>query len=212
MSKLLITISREYGSGGLLVGQELAEALGLPCYDKKLLTIAAEKSGFSEEMLRQAESRATNSLLYSLATSLGVGAFGPDTLSLYDKLYLAQFDVIRQVADEGSCVIVGRCADYALADYPGMVSVFICGNEEDKIRHLMERHNIERSKAKEIMIKTDKRRSSYYKYYSSKRWGDCKSYDLCINSSAVGYEGAVKIIKAFAETKMEYRKNKPSEK
>ena len=99
MSKLLITISREYGSGGLLVGQELAEALGLPCYDKKLLTIAAEKSGFSEEMLRQAESRATNSLLYSLATSLGVGAFGPDTLSLYDKLYLAQFDVIRQMAD-----------------------------------------------------------------------------------------------------------------
>ena len=108
-------------------------------------------------------------------------------------------------------MIVGRCADYALAEYPGMVSVFICGNEEDKIRHLMDSHNVDRVKAKDIMIKTDKRRASYYNYYSSKRWGDCKSYDICINSSVVGYEGAVQVIKAFADTKMEYLKNKNSQ-
>ena len=108
MKKVIITLSREYGSGGLAIGQQLAEALGIPFYDKKLLSRAAEESGFSEEMLRQAESKATNSLLYSLATSLGVGAYGPDTLSLYDKLYLAQFDMIRKVADEGIAVVIAN--------------------------------------------------------------------------------------------------------
>ena len=98
MKKVIITLSREYGSGGLAIGQQLAEALDIPFYDKKLLSRAAEESGFSEEMLRQAESKATNSLLYSLATSLGVGAYGPDTLSLYDKLYLAQFDMMSKAS------------------------------------------------------------------------------------------------------------------
>ena len=131
-------------------------------------------------------------------------------MPLNQKVFLAQFEAIEKLAEEESCVIVGRCADYALAEYPGMVSVFICGNEEDKIRHLMDSHNVDRVKAKDIMIKTDKRRASYYNYYSSKRWGDCKSYDICINSSVVGYEGAVQVIKAFTDTKMEYLKNKNS--
>lgn len=208
---LVITIGRESGSAGRHIGQLLANDLGVKCYDKELLTLAAKHSGLCEELFKSHDEKPTNSFLYSLI-SVGYSGGGYLDMPLNQKVFLAQFDAIKKLAEEESCVIVGRCADYALADYPGMVSVFICGNEEDKIRHLMERHNIERSKAKEIMIKTDKRRSSYYNYYSSKRWGDCKSYDLCINSSAVGYEGAVKIIKAFAETKMEYRKNKPSEK
>ena len=131
-------------------------------------------------------------------------------MPLNQKVFLAQFEAIKKLAEEESCVIVGRCADYALAEYPGVVSVFICGNEEDKIRHLMNSHNVDRVKAKDIMIKTDKRRASYYNYYSSKRWGDCKSYDVCINSSVVGYEGAVKVIKSFAEIKMEYLKSRNS--
>ena len=212
---LVITIGRESGSAGRHIGQLLANDLGVKCYDKELLTLAAKHSGLCEELFKSHDEKPTNSFLYSLimdSYSVGYSGGGYLDMPLNQKVFLAQFDAIKKLAEEESCVIVGRCADYALADYPGMVSVFICGNEEDKIRHLMERHNIERSKAKEIMIKTDKRRSRYYNYYSSKRWGDCKSYDLCINSSAVGYEGAVKIIKAFAETKMEYRKNKPSEK
>lgn len=208
---LVITIGRESGSAGRHIGQLLANDLGVKCYDKELLTLAAKHSGLCEELFKSHDEKPTNSFLYSLIMDSYSGG-GYLDMPLNQKVFLAQFDAIKKLAEEESCVIVGRCADYALADYPGMVSVFICENEEDKIRHLMERHNIERSKAKEIMIKTDKRRSSYYNYYSSKRWGDCKSYDLCINSSAVGYEGAVKIIKAFAETKMEYRKNKPSEK
>ena len=215
MGNLVITIGRECGSAGRLIGQKLAADLGVKCYDKELLTLAAKNSGLCEELFKTHDEKPTSSFLYSLVMdtySLGYNTSAYMDMPINHKIFLAQFDTIKKLAEEESCVIVGRCADYALADYPNTVSVFICGDEEDKIRHLMERHNIERSKAKEIMIKTDKRRSSYYNYYSSKRWGDCKSYDLCINSSAVGYEGAVKIIKAFAETKMEYRKNKPSEK
>ena len=121
---------------------------------------------------------------------------------------ISNFAAIKKLAEEESCVIVGRCADYALADYPNTVSVFICGDEEDKIHHLMERHNVDEAKAKDIMIKTDKRRASYYNYYSSKRWGSCKSYDMCISSSAVGYDGAVDIIKEFAKKKQEFLKTK----
>lgn len=210
---LVITIGRESGSAGRHIGQMLANEMGVKCYDKELLTLAAKHSGLCEELFKTHDEKPTNSFLYSLimdSYSVGYSGGGYLDMPLNQKVFLAQFDAIKKLAEEESCVIVGRCADYALADYPGMVSVFICGNEEDKIRHLMERHKIERAKAKEIMVKTDKRRSSYYNYYSSKRWGDCKSYDLCINSSAVGYEGAVKIIKTFAETKMEYLKNKSS--
>ena len=194
MSKLLITISREYGSGGLLVGQELAEALGLPCYDKKLLTIAAEKSGFSEEMLRQAESRATNSLLYSLATSLGVGAFGPDTLSLYDKLYLAQFDVIRQVADEGSCVIVGRCADYILEDIPNHLNVYVYAPDESRLKNCVENLQMDPQTAKKMMRDVDAARNRYHKAYIPGWQSVFDHKDLMIDSSRFGIDGTAKIL------------------
>ena len=153
MKKLIVTLSREYGSGGLEIGRALAEALGLPFYDKKLLSIAAEKSGFSEELLRQAESKATNSLLYSLATSLGVGAYGPDTLSLYDKMYLAQFDVIRQVAEEGSCVIVGRCADYVLREQENCLHFFLHAPLEDRMNRAIKEYGDDPANIKSVVLK-----------------------------------------------------------
>ena len=122
------------------------------------------------------------------------------------KIFLAQFDTIKNLADKESCVIIGRCADYALADYPNVVSVFITADEDVKIKTLMERHKITESQAKDLMIKTDKKRASYYNYYSSKRWGDSKSYDLCINSSKIGYDGVVKMIQDFVEIKKGYKK------
>ena len=207
---LVITIGRESGSAGRHIGQLLADNLGIKCYDKELLTLAAKQSGLCEELFRTHDEKPTNSFLYSLimdSYSVGYSGVGYLDMPLNQKVFLAQFDAIKKLAEEESCVIVGRCADYALSDYPGLVSVFICGNEEDKIRHLMEGHSVDRNRAKDIMIKTDKRRASYYNYYSSKRWGDCKSYDLCINSSAVGYEGTAKMIQDFAETKMKYLKN-----
>lgn len=190
---------------------KLAADLGVKCYDKELLTLAAKNSGLCEELFKTHDEKPTSSFLYSLVMdtySLGYNTSAYMDMPINHKIFLAQFDTIKKLAEEESCVIVGRCADYALADYPNTVSVFICGDEEDKIHHLMERHNVDEAKAKDIMIKTDKRRASYYNYYSSKRWGSCKSYDMCISSSAVGYDGAVDIIKEFAKKKQEFLKTK----
>lgn len=211
MGNLVITIGRECGSAGRLIGQKLAADLGVKCYDKELLTLAAKNSGLCEELFKTHDEKPTSSFLYSLVMdtySLGYNTSAYMDMPINHKIFLAQFDTIKKLAEEESCVIVGRCADYALAEYPNMVSIFICGNEEDKIHHLMERHNVDEAKAKDIMIKTDKRRASYYNYYSSKRWGSCKSYDMCLNSSAVGYDGAVDIIKEFAKKKQEFLKTK----
>lgn len=211
MGNLVITIGRECGSAGRLIGQKLAADLGVKCYDKELLTLVAKNSGLCEELFKTHDEKPTSSFLYSLVMdtySLGYNTSAYMDMPINHKIFLAQFDTIKKLAEEESCVIVGRCADYALADYPNTVSVFICGDEEDKIRHLMERHNVDEAKAKDIMIKTDKRRASYYNYYSSKRWGSCKSYDMCISSSAVGYDGAVDIIKEFAKKKQEFLKTK----
>ena len=211
MGNLVITIGRECGSAGRLIGQKLAADLGVKCYDKELLTLAAKNSGLCEELFKTHDEKPTSSFLYSLVMdtySLGYNTSAYMDMPINHKIFLAQFDTIKKLAEEESCVIVGRCADYALADYPNTVSVFICGDEEDKFRHLMERHNVDEAKAKDIMIKTDKRRASYYNYYSSKRWGSCKSYDMCISSSAVGYDGAVDIIKEFAKKKQEFLKTK----
>ena len=183
----------------------------MKCYDKELLTLAAKNSGLCEELFKTHDEKPTSSFLYSLVMdtySLGYNTSAYMDMPINHKIFLAQFDTIKKLAEEESCVIVGRCADYALSDYPNTVSVFICGDEEDKIHHLMERHNVDEAKAKDIMIKTDKRRASYYNYYSSKRWGSCKSYDMCISSSAVGYDGAVDIIKEFAKKKQEFLKTK----
>lgn len=211
MGNLVITIGRECGSAGRLIGQKLAADLGVKCYDKELLTLAAKNSGLCEELFKTHDEKPTSSFLYSLVMdtySLGYNTSAYMDMPINHKIFLAQFDTIKKLAEEESCVIVGRCADYALADYPNTVSVFICGDEEDKIRHLMERHNVDEAKAKDIMIKTDKRRASYYNYYSSKRWGSCKSYDMCISSSAVGYDGAVDIIKEFAKRNKNFLKQR----
>ena len=204
---LVITIGRECGSSGRLIGQRLAEDLGVKCYDKELLSLAAKNSGLCEELFKTHDEKPTNSFLYSLVMdtySMGYNTSAYMDMPINHKIFLAQFDTIKKLANEESCVIVGRCADYALADYPNTVTVFISGNEEDKIKSLMERHGLTEQKAKDLMIKTDKLRASYYNYYSSKKWGGSRSYDLCLNSSAVGLEGAVEVIKAFARCKQDF--------
>ena len=204
---LVITIGRECGSSGRLIGQRLAEDLGVKCYDKELMSLAAKNSGLCEELFKTHDEKPTNSFLYSLVMdtySMGYNTSAYMDMPINHKIFLAQFDTIKKLANEESCVIVGRCADYALADYPNTVTVFISGNEEDKIKSLMERHGLTEQKAKDLMIKTDKRRASYYNYYSSKKWGGSRSYDLCLNSSAVGLEGAVEVIKAFARCKQDF--------
>ena len=208
MSKnLVITIGRQCGSGGRMIGQKIAERLGMKCYDKELLNLASKNSGLCKELFESHDEKPTSSFLYSLVMdtySLGYTTSAYTDMPINHKIFLAQFDTIKKLADEESCVIVGRCADYALADYPNVLTVFITGNEEEKIKRLAEINKIDPQKAREMMIKTDKRRSSYYNYYSSKKWGDAQSYDLCINSTVVGVENAVEIILDCAKRKMAY--------
>lgn len=207
--KLVITIGRQCGSGGRVIGQKLAEELGIKCYDKELLAMASKNSGLCEELFETHDEKPTSSFLYSLVMdtySLGYTTSGYMDMPINHKVFLAQFDTIKKLAEEESCVIVGRCGDYALAERPNTVTVFICGNEAEKMKRMEEVYNMTESNAKDAMVKTDKKRSSYYNYYSSKKWGDAKSYDLCINSSAVGIDGAVKMIIDFAKTKQEYEK------
>ena len=190
-----------------MIGQKIAERLGIKCYDKELLNLASKNSGLCKELFESHDEKPTSSFLYSLVMdtySLGYTTSAYTDMPINHKIFLAQFDTIKKLADEESCVIVGRCADYALADYPNVLTVFITGNEEEKIKRLAEINKIDPQKAREMMIKTDKRRSSYYNYYSSKKWGDAQSYDLCINSTVVGVENAVEIILDCAKRKMAY--------
>ena len=208
---LVITIGRQCGSAGKVIGQTLAKDLGIKCYDKELLAVAAKKSGLCEELFETHDEKPTSSFLYSLVMdtdSLGYTTSAYLDMPINHKVFLAQFDAIKQLAEEESCVIVGRCADYALAEHPNTIRVFITGEEEDRIARLMKVYNLDRNKAKDMMIKTDKKRSSYYNYYSSKKWGDAKSYDLCINSSVVGYQGAADMIKAFIKQKHDFEARK----
>lgn len=201
---MVITIGRQCGSGGKRIGQALAERMGVKCYDKELLTLAAKHSGLCEELFETHDEKPTSSFLYSLVMdtySLGYTTSAYMDMPINHKIFLAQFDTIKKLADEESCVVVGRCADYALAEYPNTTSVFISGNDEDKIANLKELYGVNDAKAKEIMVKTDKKRASYYNYYSSKKWGDSRSYDLCLNSSVLGVDGCVDMILAFANAK-----------
>lgn len=200
----VITIGRQFGSGGRLIGEKVAEHFGIKCYDKELLSRVAKESNLCEEMIETHDERPTNSFLYNLV--MDTYSFGYNSSSFVDmpishKVFLAQFDTIKKIANEGPCVIVGRCADYALADYDNVLNIFIHADEAFKIKRIMERYDDVKSeqKARDMMIKRDKQRQSYYNYYSSQKWGRSDSYDLSINSSILGIDGTVKLITQFIE-------------
>lgn len=199
----IITIGRQFGSQGREIGEKIAEYFKIPCYDKELLSRAAKESGFCEEMIENHDERPTNSFLYNLVMdtySFGYNASSFIDMPISHKVFLAQFDTIKKIADEGPCVIVGRCADYALSEYKNCLNIFIYADEASKIKHLCERFSdLNEQKARDMIAKKDKQRQSYYNYYSSKKWGRADSYDLCINSAKLGVEGTVKLITQYVE-------------
>lgn len=200
----IITIGRQYGSAGREIGQLVAEQLGIKYYDKELLKKAASESGLCEELFENHDEKPTNSFLYSLVMDTYSIGYSPSAfvdMPLNHKVFLAQFDTIKKIADQESCVIVGRCADYALADYKNCLSVFIHAKLEDRIHRIAQKYNLTDAKAKELIIKTDKGRASYYNYFTSKKWGDVTSYQLSLDSSVVGVEGAAQIIKDYLALK-----------
>lgn len=204
MSNLVITIGRQYGSAGKQIGEQLAKDLGIKCYDKELLAEAAKESGICHELFENHDEKPTNSFLYSLVMdtySMGYNTNGYVDMPLNHKIFLAQFDTIKKLAERESCIIVGRCADYALEEYDGAVSVFVHAKLEDRIQRVKRLYDMTEDKAKDIILKTDKKRASYYNYFCSKKWGESKSYDLSINSSELGVDGAVEMIKKFIEIK-----------
>ena len=200
--KTVITIGRQFGSGGREIGEKLAQAYDIKYYDKELIARAAKESGFCEEILMNHDERPTNSFLYNLV--IDTYSFGYNSSSFVDmpmsqKVFLAQFDTIKKIADEGPCVIVGRCADYALEGRDNVINLFIYADEDFRVRKIMEQYSMDENNARDNLVKKDKQRASYYNYYTNRKWGRAESYDLCINSSVLGIDGSVKLIKQFVE-------------
>ena len=201
MGNHVYTIGREFGSMGLVVGQKLAERLGIKYYDKELLQQAAKDSGFCEEIFENHDEKPTNSFLYSLVMdtySAATYSAAPFLdMPLNHKVFLAQFDTIKKIAEQESCVIVGRCADYALANYPDVINIFVHADLDDRVKLISKRQDITENKAKELIQKTDKQRASYYNYYTCKKWGDSRSYDLTLNTSKISVDDCVDMILDF---------------
>ena len=197
--KKVITISREFGSGGHDIGMEVAKRLNIPFYDQEIVDKAVAESGFTKEFIEEHGE-------YSTLSSVLLGTSAPFDSYYYaedpqDKIFKIQRRIIKKFAQEGPCVIVGRCADYALEDNPYAVSVFIKASLDERVQRIKRIYELNDSKAADLIQKTDKRRASYYNYYSSKKWGEAKSYNLCIDSGLVGIDGAIDMILKFIELK-----------
>ena len=203
--KIIITIARQYGSGGREIGERIAKLLEIPIYDKELITEAAANGNLSEEVLKNVDESAANSLLYTLAMGsnvMGHGAFGYK-MPINDKLFILQSDVIKKYAAEGSAVIIGRCADYVLKDEESVLRLFIYGDLEHRKARIAERHpELKSSQVVDVINKTDKRRSSYYNFYTGNKWGKHDNYDMAINSSTIGIDDAAELIADFAKKMM----------
>ncbi|MGP1434112.1 MAG: AAA family ATPase [Catonella sp.] len=199
----IVTISRQYASGGREVAEKLAMKYGIPFYDRELIARAAKESGFAEAAFDNIEMKATNSLLYSIA--MGMNAYGsPDIgythLSLDDRIYIAQSNAIKKIAEEGPCVIVGRCADYVLRERPDLINIFIWSSMPYRIRRAVERDGIEEEDAEETILKMDKRRANYYNYHSVEKWGMLTNYHLAIQNDFRGVDKTVEVIKQFIDS------------
>ena len=196
----IITIGRQFGSGGKDVGKMVADALNIPFYDKELVELAAKKSNFNEDAVKEIDERATHSLLYSIVT----GSFGLDGLNsplfyempMNDKFFIAQSEIIKELAAKESCVIVGRCADYVLSEVENVdvLSTFIYGSLDYRSMRVARDLNLTLPRARDYIKKTDKQRRTYYDYYTSHEWGKISNYDLCINTEKIGIESAAQMI------------------
>ena len=204
---LVITIGRQYGSAGIDAGQKIANALGIPFYDKELVELAADKSNLSHDALKKADERATNSFLYSIASG-GISLHSlhtpaPYDMPINDKLFIAHSEVIKEIAAKGDCVIVGRCADYVLRNEENVdvLSLFLYAPLDYRVKRVVEHLGLSEAKARESVIKTDKRRRSYYEYYTSNDWGVMSNYDLCLNTGMLGIEESANIVIEYVKAK-----------
>ncbi len=207
----IITIGRQFGSAGREIGYKVADDLGIKLYDKEMLDRASKESGICQELFETHDEKPTNSFLYSLVMdtySLGYSSGSYTDMPINHKVFLAQFDAIKKIADEGPCILVGRCADYALEEYDNVLTLFIHASMEARIRRIARIYDLTDAKAKDMIIKTDKKRSSYYNYYSNKKWASADSYHMCLDSSVLGIEGTAEAIKKLVELKEQNKERK----
>ena len=202
-TQTVITISRQYGSGGRFIGRKLAEALDIPFYDKEIILRAAEQSGLSREVLEQLEEKPTNSLLYTPSLNAGLlrGGTVPPELPLSDQVFLVQADTIRKMADQGPCVIVGRCSEYILRNRKNCVNIFLYADMDSRIARATTYYGLAPEKAQEKLQKMDKKRASYHQFYTGNKWGQAEHYHLAINTGALGVDGTVELIRQFVALK-----------
>lgn len=194
--KTIITIGRQCGSGGHTIGKLVAERLGIPFYDKEIIKTVAERTGLSEETVEQKGEYSTSSFLYNVATR-GISAYNMssrDTMPLAEQINAYQTEYIKEIAEKGACVIVGRSADYILADRDDTLNVFIYGKLEDRMARIVSEHGVAEKEAKSHVLERDKKRAKYYKHITDQVWGFAENYDLCLNSSELGIEKCVEII------------------
>ncbi len=200
--KNLVTISRQFGSGGRIIGKLVAERLNVDFYDKEIINMAAEESGLAVKMLEGEELRAKNSFTYGLASAITMAdSLTLEPLSINEKAFLVQYKVIEEIGRKGSGVIVGRCADFVLRDVPGVTNIFIFGEKEDRIRRCIEEYGEDSGKIEALVASYDKAREHYYNYHTDFKWGAIQNYNMALNSSYISYDEAANLI-------VEYVKNR----
>ncbi|MBQ3676410.1 MAG: cytidylate kinase-like family protein [Bacteroidales bacterium] len=195
MEQIVISIGRQFGSGGRIIGKALAEKLNIDYYDNELLVLAAKQNGLAPEFF-ESNDEISNSLFgfaSNILDNIGLGTFTNNMLS-GDTLFQMQSETIKKLASEKSCIIVGRCSDYILRDNPNCVSIFLHASEEERAKRIANRMNISEEEALAKLVEADKKRASYYNFYSNKTWGESKTYDLSINVSKLGIEGTLNFI------------------
>lgn len=195
--KIIINVGRQLGSGGHDIGRMLALDFNAEYYDREILNLAAKESGFSEKFFEQNDERRgfLRSLLNIQAPHIGSGMYG--TGFSQESLFQFQSDAIRKAAEKGSCVFVGRCADYVLRDFPNVVNIFISASMRFRIDQILAHHNVTPQQAKRMILQAEERRAAYYQYYTGKKWGAAESYDLCVDSSVLGLVETEKVIADF---------------
>lgn len=206
MDNIVITVARQYGSGGKTIGEMLAKELGIPCYGANLLKMASEESGINEQLFVRLDEKLKSSPLLRMSTDVYTGNLMPPSSSDFvsaKNLFNYQAKVIKRLAETESCVIVGRAADFVLKDYPNVVSVFVHASADFNLARAMERNSMTEDEMARFIMKTDKYRADYYKHYTGREWTDARNYDLCLNSGKLGFEKCVEEIKAYIKVRFE---------
>lgn len=202
MDKYVITIARGYGSGGRTIGKMLSEELGIPYYDRDLLRLASDDSGINEQLFAKADEKLKKSLLFKIASNIYKGELIPpdsDEFVSNDNLFNYQAKIIKELADTETCIIIGRCADFILKDHPNVVRLFVHAPLQDCINTLVDMTGKSEKEVEKQILEIDKHRAEYYKYYTGREWENAKHYDLCLNSSKLGFDKCVEIVKSYLQ-------------